>query len=91
VAGQLTDGCLTPLDSLKVGFLTSTSWEAQRLEGPMRRVEEYRQFAEDCRQLARTLRKPEHRQQLQEMATAWEMLALEREAQLAKDKRSDAA
>lgn len=50
----------------------------------MRRVVEYKRFADDCRQLARTLRKPEHRQQLEEMATAWEMLALERETQLAK-------
>jgi hypothetical protein len=58
----------------------------------MRRVAEYQRFAEDCRTLARSLRKPEHRQQLEDMATAWEMLALEREAQLArKSKNSDRA
>jgi hypothetical protein len=51
----------------------------------MRRVAEYRRFADDCRKLARSLRKPEHRQQLEDMATAWEMLALEREAQLKKE------
>ncbi|HEU0175940.1 MAG TPA: hypothetical protein VFV58_16875 [Blastocatellia bacterium] len=51
----------------------------------MRKVAEYRRLADDCRQLARRLRKPEHRQQLEEMATAWEMLALEREAHLAKE------
>jgi hypothetical protein len=44
-------------------------------------VSEYKKFADDCRQLALRLRKPEHKQQLQQMATAWEMLALEREAQ----------
>ena len=53
----------------------------------MRRVAEYKRFAEDCRQLARTLRKPEHRQRLAEMATAWEMPGLEREAQLAKEEK----
>jgi len=51
----------------------------------MRRVAEYWRFADDCRQLARSLRKPEHRQQLEDMAVAWEMLALERQAQLAKE------
>lgn len=51
----------------------------------MRRVAEYRRFADDCRQLARSLRKLEHRQQLEQMAVAWEMLALEREARLAKE------
>lgn len=50
----------------------------------MRRVAEYQRFADDCRQLARTLRKPEHKHQFEQMATAWEMLALEREDQLAK-------
>lgn len=45
----------------------------------MRRVAEYQRFADDCRQLARGLRKPEHRQQLEQMAVAWEMLALEAE------------
>jgi hypothetical protein len=48
----------------------------------MRRIAEYKKFADECRQLARTLRKPEHKQRLELMATAWEMLALEREAQL---------
>jgi len=47
----------------------------------VKRVSEYKKFADDCRQLALRLRKPEHKQQLQQMATAWEMLALEREAQ----------
>lgn len=51
----------------------------------MRRAAEYRKFADDCLQLARRLRKPEHRQRLQEMATAWEMLAVEGEAELAKE------
>jgi hypothetical protein len=49
----------------------------------MRMASEYKRFADDCRQLARTLRKPEHKQRLQEMAAAWEMLAVERESQAA--------
>jgi hypothetical protein len=53
----------------------------------MRRVVEYKKFADECRKLARSLRKPEHRQQLQEMATVWEMMALEREAQLGKKEK----
>lgn len=58
----------------------------------MRRVTEYQKFADDCRKLARTLRKPEHRRQLEEMAVVWEMLALEREAQLSTTpKKSDRA
>lgn len=48
----------------------------------MGRVAEYKKFADDCRQPARTMRKPEYRQQLEQMAIAWEMLALEDEAQL---------
>lgn len=55
----------------------------------MRRVAEYRRFADDCLKLARSLRKPEHRHQLEEMAMAWEVLALEREAQLAKEDKKD--
>jgi len=53
----------------------------------MRRVDEYKRFAEDYRKLARSLRKPEHRQQLEYMTTAWEMLALEREARLPKQRK----
>lgn len=48
----------------------------------MLRVIEYKQFAEECRGLAARLRKPQDKQRLQEMAVAWEMLALEREEQL---------
>jgi len=57
----------------------------------MMRVAEYQRFAEECRQLARSLRKPEHRQRLQDMAAAWEMLALERESELVKSGGSDRA
>jgi len=66
---------------------TSSGWETA-----VRRVDEYRKFADDCRQLALRLRKPEHRHQLEQMATAWEMLALDRETQLAQEgKGSDCA
>lgn len=49
----------------------------------MRRVSEYKRLAEDCRKLARSQRWPQQKRQLEEMAIAWEMLAVEREAQLA--------
>ncbi len=49
----------------------------------MPRSSEYKRFADECRELARILRKPDRKQRLQEMAAAWEMLAVEFDAQLA--------
>jgi len=46
----------------------------------MRTVEEYRNNARQCREMA-THAKPEHRRILQEMAATWERLADERERQ----------
>lgn len=48
----------------------------------MRRVEDYRGHAQDCRELARRM-PPEYRQQLLDMAEEWEKLARERQTVLA--------
>jgi hypothetical protein len=44
----------------------------------MQRILEYHRFAEECRKLAESLMNPRHKQKLQEMAAAWDMLAIER-------------
>lgn len=54
----------------------------------MRKVSEYEQHARECRDMARIMKDPHHKQQLQDMAAAWDMLAEERRRQLA---RQDAA
>ena len=41
----------------------------------VREVAEYRQYAEDCRKLARALTNPEDKKALQSMAAAWEKVA----------------
>jgi hypothetical protein len=48
----------------------------------LRRVAEYRQFAQDYRRLAAMLTKPEDRQALELMAIGWEKTADERERTL---------
>jgi hypothetical protein len=50
--------------------------------GIMQRVLEYHRFAEECRKLAEVLINPRHKQKLQEMAVAWDMLAIERKLDL---------
>jgi hypothetical protein len=50
----------------------------------MRKVSEYREHAKECRQIATSVKDPQHKQQLQDMAEAWDMLARELERQLAK-------
>ena len=44
----------------------------------MKKASEYRQHAEECRQLAARMDVGEHRDQLLEMAATWERLADER-------------
>lgn len=44
----------------------------------MKKASEYRQHAEECRQLAGRMDVGEHRDQLLEMAATWERLADER-------------
>jgi hypothetical protein len=50
--------------------------------GIMQRILEYHRFAEECRKLAQVLVNPHHKQKLQEMAAAWDMLAIERKREL---------
>ncbi len=44
----------------------------------MKKASEYRQHAEECRQLANRMEHGEHRDQLLEMAATWDRLAAER-------------
>ena len=53
----------------------------------MRKVEEYRQHAGECRQLATMSSNAETRTQLFRMAQAWEGLAHDREEQIARQER----
>jgi hypothetical protein len=56
----------------------------------MQRILEYHRFAEDCRKLAESLANPRHKQKLQDMAAAWDMLAIERKLDLDEKKPVDA-
>jgi len=56
----------------------------------MRKVEEYRRHAFECKQLAITSSNEEARRQLLEMAETWESLARDREQQIARSARIDA-
>jgi hypothetical protein len=48
----------------------------------MLKVAEYKKNADDCRKMAANTSNPQLKQRLQEMAAAWETLAIEREKQL---------
>jgi hypothetical protein len=50
----------------------------------MKTVAEYRKFAEDCRELAAKLSTPDDKRAQELMATAWENVANQREAQRGK-------
>jgi hypothetical protein len=52
----------------------------------MRKLSEYKAHADECRKMASNMKNAEHKNQLQEMAKAWELLAQEREKQLRKTK-----
>jgi hypothetical protein len=52
----------------------------------MQRTLEYHRYAEECRKLANVLVNPHHKQKLQEMAAAWDMLAIERKQMLGEKK-----
>jgi hypothetical protein len=53
----------------------------------MRKVEEYRRHAEDCRKLANSVSTEEAKQQLLQMAGTWDDLAKHREDQIARQER----
>jgi hypothetical protein len=57
----------------------------------MRKGLAYIELAEKCRQLARAVRDPLHKKQLQTMARSWETVAAKRAKQLAKPTRSKRA
>jgi hypothetical protein len=50
----------------------------------MRKITEYDEHAQLCRNMAAGMSKPEQKQQLIEIAEAWEMLARERLRRLAR-------
>ena len=50
----------------------------------VRKVSEYEQHAKEYRQMASNMRDPTRKQQLEEMAVTWTMLAKERSRQLEK-------
>jgi hypothetical protein len=56
----------------------------------MRKVEEYRRNADECRQLATRSSNDETRTQLLHMAETWEGLARDREEQIARQERMSA-
>jgi hypothetical protein len=49
----------------------------------MHKVSQYKEFADECRQLAATMERPEHKRVLQEMAVAWDKVASEQRHGLA--------
>ena len=51
----------------------------------MKQAAEYRQHAKECEKLAHNARNELERQQLIEMAAAWERMAVERERQILRD------
>jgi hypothetical protein len=60
----------------------SGDFRASICSGLMRKITEYEDHAQVCRKMAASVSKPEHKQQLIEIAEAWEMLARERLKQL---------
>ena len=53
----------------------------------MRKIEDYRKHAEECRELARGAKSEEHRTMLLNMVATWEGLARDREEQIARQSR----
>jgi hypothetical protein len=53
----------------------------------MKKVEDYRQHAAECRMMANRTRRPEAKDMLVHMATTWEYLAVNRERQIARQGR----
>jgi hypothetical protein len=53
----------------------------------MRKISEYEQYAEECRQLARASTDPKYRATLEKMARAWEAVAEERRKRLREEGR----
>jgi hypothetical protein len=47
-------------------------------------IAQYRKYADECRGWAATAKNPKHKQQLLEMATAWDTVARQKKSGLAK-------
>jgi len=45
-------------------------------------IAQYRKYTDECRDLAATVKNPEHKEQLLEMATAWEMVVRQQNSEL---------
>jgi hypothetical protein len=69
----------------KRGAPDSSASCVKSMEAAMRKVSEYEQHANECREMVRKMRNQHHKRQLEDMAQAWEMLAKERARQLAKE------
>jgi hypothetical protein len=54
---------------------------------PMKKVDDYRQHAAECRQMANRFRSPLERDMLVDMANTWDSLASDRESQIARQRR----
>lgn len=54
---------------------------------PVRKVEDYKKHAEECRVMATKASTEEHRQMLLKMVDTWESLARDRLEQIARQKR----
>jgi hypothetical protein len=54
---------------------------------PMKKVEDYRQHAAECRQMANRSRSSEDKNMLFRMAETWEALAVDRAAHVARQRR----
>jgi hypothetical protein len=55
----------------------------------MRKVSEYEEHAIECRRMARKVQDANHKDQLEDMAKAWETLADKRRRQLLRHQESD--
>jgi hypothetical protein len=53
----------------------------------MKKVEDYRRHAAECRTMANRTRRPEDKGMLMNMAAAWESLAVNRETEIARQRR----
>jgi hypothetical protein len=50
----------------------------------MDEVAQYKEYADECRRLAATVKDREHKKQLLEMATAWDTVGRRKKCELAK-------
>jgi hypothetical protein len=57
----------------------------------MKKVEDYRQHATECRMMASRSRSPEEKTMLMNMAATWESLAADREAKIERQERDPVA